>query len=284
MWQEYYRPQTLKEALEILGAQNSAARVIAGGTDLILDLKKGSKLANYLVDIRRIPGMNVIEERWDKLYVGAGVTHTQAATSQLIREKATALAEAAALVGSLQVRNVATVVGNIVNAQPAADTAVALVALGATAEIVSIDGSTKVIPVAELYAGPGRSKVDSTRSIVTGVYIPIRPGRRSAFQRIARRKALALPVLNAAVALVLAEGVIEEVSIAAGPIGPQPVRLREVEQVLQGQKVTPEVIDEAARVAAAVARPRDSVLRGSRAYRQGLLGVMVRRILAEATA
>ncbi|MDN5344442.1 MAG: hypothetical protein PWQ18_553 [Clostridia bacterium] len=91
-------------------------------------------------------------------------------------------------------------------------------------------------------------------------------------------------MLNAAVALVLENGVIKEVGIAAGPIGPQPVRLREVEQVLQGQKVTPEVIDEAARVAAAVARPRDSVLRGSRAYRQGLLGVMVRRILAEATA
>lgn len=227
--------------------------------------------------------METIEEQGDKLYLGAGVTHTRAATSELIKEKATALAQAAVQVGSLQVRNVGTVIGNIVNAQPAADTAVALVALGATVEIVYIDGSKEVIPVEELYAGPGKSKVDSTRSIVMGLYIPVRPGRKSVFKRIARRKALALPVLNVAAALILEEGVIKEISIAAGPIGPQPVRLKEVEQVLHGKKPTSEIIDEAAQVAAEVAQPRESILRGSREYRKELLGFLIRRVLTEVT-
>ncbi|MBC7324883.1 MAG: xanthine dehydrogenase family protein subunit M, partial [Moorella sp. (in: Bacteria)] len=142
----------------------------------------------------------------------------------------------------------------------------------------------RVIAVEDLYAGPGRSRVDSSQSIVTGIYIPWQAGRISAFKRLARRRALALPVLNIALAILLEEGVIKKISVAAGPVGPQPLRLREVEAVLQGREVTPDIIDEAARVAAAVARPRDSVLRGSREYRRELLGVLVRRILIEATA
>lgn len=277
MWQEYYRPHTLKEALETLASHNGEARVIAGGTDLILDLKKGSKQARYLVDIRNIEEMDVIEEREGKIYVGAGVTHSQVANSPLIREKATALAEAAAQVGSVQIRNVGTVVGNVVNAQPAADTAVALVALEAEAEIVFTDGSRQLIRVEDLYAGPGESKVDSTRSIVMGIYVPLKPNCKSTFQRIARRQSLALPVINVAVALVLEEGIITGSRIAAGPVGPQPTRLKEVEDFLVGKTLTEDIIAQAGRMAAAIARPRSSVLRGSREYRQHLVEVLINR-------
>ncbi|MBE3582401.1 MAG: FAD binding domain-containing protein, partial [Thermoanaerobacteraceae bacterium] len=153
MWEDYYRPKTLKEALDILAAHNGEARIIAGGTDLVLDLKNKSKRARYLVDIRGLEGMDVIEKKEGRIYLGAGVTHSQVANSLLIREKATALAEAAAQVGSLQIRNVGTVVGNVVNAQPAADTAVALVALEAEAEILHIDGRRELVKVEDLYAG-----------------------------------------------------------------------------------------------------------------------------------
>lgn len=279
MWQEYFRPETLAGALEFLASYDGEARVIAGGTDLMLDLKKGSKKAKYLVDIRGIPGMNVIEERGDKLYLGAGVTHTQAATSRLIIEKATALAEAAAQVGSLQIRNVGTIVGNVVNAQPAADTAVALVALEAEVEIAMPDGRQQLARVEDLYIGPGKSKLDSTRSIVTGIFIPLKQNYRSTFQRIARRRSLALPVINVAVALGHENGWVTSCSIAAGPIGPQPVRMKEVEEFLIGKKLSDDVIDKAGEMVAAIARPRSSVLRGGSEYRQHLIKVLINRSL-----
>lgn len=277
MWEEYYRPRTLKEALQILASHNGEARVIAGGTDLMLDLKKGSKKAKYLVDVRGIEGMNLLEERGDKLYLGAAVTHTQVATNPLVRSRAAALAEAAAQVGSVQIRNVGTIVGNVVNAQPAADTAVALVALEAEAEVIFADSSQQLVKVEDLYAGPGESKVDSTRSIVTGIYVPLRPNSRSAFQRIARRRSLALPVINVALALILEEGIITSSRIAAGPVGPQPTRLKEVEDFLVGKTLTEDIIAQAGRMAGVIARPRSSVLRGSREYRQYLVEVLINR-------
>ncbi|MGI9861476.1 FAD binding domain-containing protein [Moorella naiadis] len=279
MWQEYFRPETLAEALKMLSSGNGEARVIAGGTDLMLDLKKGSKKAKYLVDIRGIAGINVIEERGDKIFLGAGVTHTQAATSWLIREKATALAEAAALVGSLQIRNIGTIAGNIINAQPAADTAVALVALEAQAEIALADGSRQVMKVEDLYAGPGKSKIDSTSSIVSGIYIPLRPNCRSNFQRIARRRSLALPVINVAVVLGYENSSITSCSFAAGPVGPQPMRLREVENFLIGKTLSDSIIEEAGNMAADITQPRSSVLRGGREYRQHLIKVLINSFL-----
>ena len=116
MWEDYYRPQTLQEALDILSQHPGKARVIAGGTDLLLDLKNASKQVEYLVDIREIEGMTKIEERDGRLFIGACVTHGQLAASPLIRKMAAALAEGAAMVGSVQVRNISTVGGNIVNA------------------------------------------------------------------------------------------------------------------------------------------------------------------------
>jgi len=280
MWEDYYRPSTLDEALKILASCKGEARVIAGGTDLVLDIKKGSKKAKYLVDIRDIDGVNVIEEKGDKLYLGAGVTHTQAASSILIRNKATALAEAASQVGSVQIRNVGTIVGNVVNAQPAADTAVALVALEAEAEIAFTDGSKQLVKVEELYEGPGKSKVDSTSSIVTGIYIPLRERSKSVFKRLARRKSLALPVINVAVTVVLEEGHhVSYAGVAAGPVGPQPQRFKEVEEFLRGKTLTASVIEEAAQLAARLAQPRDSVLRGSKEYRKDLLRVLIARSL-----
>lgn len=277
MWEDYYIPNNLNEALKILANYNGEARVIAGGTDLLLDLKKGSKQAQYLVDIRNIEGMKVIEERGDRIYLGAGVTHTQAANSRLIREKATALAEAAAQVGSLQVRNVGTIVGNVVNAQPAADTAVALVALGAEVEIAFPDGNRQLTKVVDLYAGTGKSRIDSTSSVVTGIYIPLIPNSKSTFLRIARRKSLALPVINVSIVLTMIDGVVTSTAITAGPVGPQPLHLREAENFLMGKVLTPEVISRTAKMAASEAQPRTSLLRGSRDYRQELLQVLIIR-------
>jgi carbon-monoxide dehydrogenase medium subunit len=278
-WEDYFRPQTLREALDILSRHRGKGRVIAGGTDLLLDLKNAAKEAAYLVDIREIEGLTRIEEKDGRLFIGACVTHSQLAANPLIREKAAALAEGAATVGSVQVRNVSTIGGNIVNAQPAADTVVPLVALGASAAMADWDGTKRVAAVEDLFAGPGKSKIDSTRTILTEVSFPAVPSTLSAFDRIARRKSLSLPMLNLAVAVQRENNAAKNIRIAAGPIGPTPRRLKKVESILEGQAIEPGILAEAARAAGEGADPRDSVLRGPRDYRKEMIGVMLTRTL-----
>ncbi|MCX5844312.1 MAG: FAD binding domain-containing protein, partial [Deltaproteobacteria bacterium] len=136
MWEEYLSPDSVQEALEILLSHKGEARIIAGGTDLVIDLRKGSKKARCLVDIGKIEDLKKINYDGDEIVIGSCVTHSQVVSSRVIQDKATVLAEAAATIGSPQIRNIGTVVGNVVNAQPAADAAVALFALNARAEIV----------------------------------------------------------------------------------------------------------------------------------------------------
>ncbi|MGI6685528.1 MAG: FAD binding domain-containing protein [Bacillota bacterium] len=280
MYQDYYRPDNLKEALDILAFHKGKARIIAGGTDLVLDINKGTKQADFLVDIRKIPELNIVEERGTDIYIGAGVTHTQLVNNRIINNKAKVLSEAAQTVGSLQVRNIGTVGGNVVNAQPAADTAVALVSLDAKAEIISTDQSKQIVSVENIYKGPGKSVVDSTSSILTGFYISMPEATLSAFDRIARRKSLSLPILNLAVVLRKDKNVCQEIRIAAGPISLQPLRLRPVESFLMGKELSQEIINGAGELISQIANPRESVLRGSSAYRKELLGMMLKRTLS----
>jgi CO/xanthine dehydrogenase FAD-binding subunit len=280
MYQDYYRPDNLKEALDILAFHKGIARIIAGGTDLVLDINKGTKQADFLVDIRKIPELNIVEERGTDIYIGAGVTHTQLVNNRIINNKAKVLSEAAQTVGSLQVRNIGTVGGNVVNAQPAADTAVALVSLDAKAEIISTDQSKQIVSVENIYKGPGKSVVDSTSSILTGFYISMPEATLSAFDRIARRKSLSLPILNLAVVLRKDKNVCQEIRIAAGPISLQPLRLRPVESFLMGKELSQEIINGAGELISQIANPRESVLRGSSAYRKELLGMMLKRTLS----
>lgn len=284
MLQDYLLPESVADALAALKSGGGRSRIIAGGTDLLLDIADGKKEAGCLVDISRIPELKKITLEEGVIRVGAAVTHNQAARSEIINEKAFALAQAARSVGSLQIRNSGTVVGNVVNAQPAADTAVALVALGAVAEITSPGGMDSV-PVEKMYAGVGKSVVDSTVQLVTGVRFQAESkGQGSAFVRLAQRQALALPMLNVAVMVSLEEDRFQWVRIAMAPVGPGPVRAAGAEEFLRGAAVDPEVIKKAAREAAAQADPRDSALRGSREYRLAVLPVLVRRALEMAVA
>lgn len=279
----YLFPSSPAECLEMLAA-HEGARIIAGGTDLMVDIKEKRKDPQVLVDITRIPGVNVIAEEEDKFVLGGGVTHTQAATSQLIREKLPALAQAAAAVGSPQIRHVGTLAGNVVNAQPAADTAVALVALGAEAEIISLEG-TRRVPVEELYAGVGRSRVDSSRELLWRFLVPKwGEGDTSAFVRLSPRRALSLPMLNAAVRLQMREGRWLRARICLAPVAPRPFLCGEAAEALVGAEVSREKMLEAARIAAERAQPRDSALRGSREYRKEMAQVLVLRALEEALA
>ena len=282
MWQKYLFPATVQEALEMLAAHGGQARIIAGGTDLVLQSQRGQRAATVMVDITRIPGLDGIEEHEDYVTIDCQATHAQIAASPLIHQKAEVLALACGSVGGPQTRNVGTLVGNVVNALPAADGAVALFALDAEVEVVDAEGR-RWLPIAAMYAGVGKCTIDPCVQMVTAIrFRPLSNGWASAYQRLANRKALALPILNAAVVVGLEDGVCSEVRIAVGPVAPTPFRAREAEAALVGQPPTPEAVVRAARLAADAANPRDSALRGSRDYRKAMVEVLVRRALTQA--
>lgn len=281
MPQQYLFATSAAECLTML-ATHPGARLIAGGTDLVIDLKEEKLQVNTLVDITRIPELKIIAEENGKIILGGAVTHSRVATSELIREKLPALAAAAAAVGSPQIRNVGTLGGNVVNAQPAADTAVALVALGAVATILGPEGERQA-PVADLYEGVGRSRVNAGREILTRFTVDLwGEGEGSAFARLSPRRALSLPLLNVAVRVQVVEGKCTRARICIAPVAPRPFLCEEAARVLIDQEPGAGVIARAAAAAREAARPRDSLLRGSGAYRKDMTAVLVTRALTAA--
>ena len=279
MWDEYLFPASVEEVLEMLEAHGGEARIIAGGTDLVLQSQRGQCLAKVMVDITRIPGLDHIEERDGSIYIGAQVTHAQVAASPLIRSRAGVLAEACGSVGGAQIRNVGTLVGNVVNALPAADGAIALFALDAEAEVAERAGH-RWTPIATLYAGVGLCTVDPCVAMITQLRFPaLGKGEAGAFERLAKRRALVLPILNAAAIVGLNRGRVERARIAIGPVAETPFVAAEAGDALVGQTVNEEHIARAAQLAAQAAQPRDSLLRGSAEYRKAMVEVLVRRAL-----
>jgi CO/xanthine dehydrogenase FAD-binding subunit len=280
--QEYVLAECLCEALAALSRWEGQGRIVAGGTDLMMDIADGKKNPKYLLDISRMGFLQQISDDNNMITIGAAVTHSQVAASPIIQAKASALAKAARSVGSLQIRNVGTVVGNVVNAQPAADTAVTLVALGAEANIATNGGCINV-PVEEMYVGVGQSTVDSTRQLVTGVqFTGCQSGQGTGFARLSQRNALALPMLNVATMISLDGEVIDWARIVMAPVGPRPTRATKAEQFLVGKPADAATITEAAKIATRDANPRDSALRGSHRYRLDVLPTLVQRALTMA--
>ncbi|MFQ6102204.1 MAG: FAD binding domain-containing protein [Anaerolineae bacterium] len=283
-WEEYLVPTSLEEALGLLKERQGQARVIAGGTDLIIQLKKKEATARCLVDVTNLDELKGIELEDGSIRVGACVTHQELASSSLIQKRAAALAEGASQVGSPQIRHMGTVGGNIVNAQPAADTVVPLMALEAEAEVATAMG-TRREPLGGLCVGPGQCTVDSTAEILTAVrFRALGPNQGSAFARLAKRKALALPILNAAAVVTLNDGgdTFQEVRLSVGPAGPTPARALQAEEALRGAAVEAQAIAAALELAAQEARPRTSPVRGSREYRQEMVKVLLGRAIERA--
>ncbi|TKJ28057.1 MAG: molybdopterin dehydrogenase [Chloroflexi bacterium B3_Chlor] len=284
MWDEYLFPQSVDEALEMLEAHVGEARIIAGGTDLTLQSQRRQVPAKVVVDITRIPGLDHVEERDGLIYVGAQVTHAQVAASPLIGSLAGVLAEACGSVGGPQIRNVGTLVGNVVNALPAADGAMALFAMDAEAEVAEGTGR-RWAPIASLYAGVGRCTVDSCEAMITQLRFPaLRDGEAGAFERLAKRRTLILPILNTAVVLGIDGGKIEKARIAIGPVATTPFVATEAAAALVGRAPDGAAVAEAAKLASEAAEPRYSLLRGSTEYRKSMVEVLVRRALTRAVA
>jgi carbon-monoxide dehydrogenase medium subunit len=282
---QYVLAKSMDDVLKCFREYPGEARIIAGGTDLILDIESGKVQCGCLIDITEIEEMKNIELVDREVVIGAAVTHNEANRSELIKATAQVLSQACGTVGSLQVRNVATVVGNVINGQPAADAAVALMALGAEAEIVSSNGR-RTLPLEDIYAGLGKTRIDCTNEVVASVKFPaLTDNQGSSFVRFAQREALALPMLNVAVAMSLGEDkTVEWVRIVMAPVGPKPIRATSAENMLTGSIINGELLQKASEEAVKDASPRDSALRGTAEFRKDVLPVLVRRALENAVS
>jgi len=239
---EYYQPQSLTAALELLAKSDGKLKPLAGGTDIVPAMGKGELNAEGLVDLSKIPDMRQIRIDGSEIKIGSLVTFAQIDSSPLIRERASLLADAAAAVGSPQIRNSGTIGGNIANASPAADTVTALVTLDAEAKLDSIAGSRRVL-VSELLCGPGRTKI-LPQEIITEITFSVPPiGSKTGFIKLGRRKALAIARMNLAIIYILDEERISFARVGLGAVGPNPRRYTVLENSLLGQKPSESLIE-----------------------------------------
>jgi len=234
-----------------------------------------------LVDITRIPDLNQIQDHGDSISIGAGVTHTQIVKSPLVIQYATALVESCGVVGGPQVRNVATLGGNVAHALPAGDGTTSLVTLDAEVDIVH-HGEEKRVPILDMYQGPGKSLLDPSRDLLLRFHFPKMQAREAtAFKRIMRPQGVALPVLSCAVWIQLDEMLqtYSAARICIAPMGPRPLRVTDVEEAMIGAPANDETIGHLIEIALGSLSPRTSAYRATADYRRELTGVLLRRTL-----
>ncbi len=287
LWNHYHTPHTVDEALQLLSDYEGRARIVAGGTDLLVDARAEIAFEPHeaLIDITHIPELLNIRKEGDHISIGAGVTHTTIVKSQAIADGATCLVESCGVVGGPQVRNVATLGGNVAHALPAGDGTTSLVALAAEVEVFH-EGQRKWLPVCDVFLGPGRSLLEIGRDLLLGFrFKQTGRGEATAFKRIMRPQGVALPIMGCAVWVKLdpMSANYEAARISIAPIGPKPGRASEVEAELVGKAVNGDTIESVAAFAQTVLHPRTSKYRATEDYRSEMISVLLRRTLTLAT-
>ncbi len=280
MWRQYFTPHTLDEALALLDEHQGRARVIAGGTDIILELERKVRPdVDTLIDITRIPGLDTIALGEDGLiHIGPLVTHNQVAGSSLLVERAFPLAQASWNEASPQIRNRATVAGNLITASPANDTITPLMGLGAEVVLRSVGGE-RVVPLKDFYTGVRKTVMQPNELLVDIRFKPLDPQtQRGIFIKLGLRRAQAISVVNVAAIVRFDGDKVAEAAITEGAVAPTIIHAPEAEEWLIGKTLTPEAIDRAAQLAAQASRPIDDI-RGTATYRREMVRVLTRRAL-----
>ncbi|GIK64584.1 MAG: molybdopterin dehydrogenase [Chloroflexota bacterium] len=282
LWNHYHTPHSIDQALALLNQYQGKAKVVAGGTDLIVELREGHHpIQEALIDVTQIPELTRLTTTDNEIYVGAGITHSEIVKSAVLAARATCLVESCGVIGGPQVRNVGTLGGNVAHALPAGDGTTSLVALDAEAEIV-MNGQRRVVPILEMFRGPGQSLIDSTRDVIIGFRFALcGDNEATAFKRIMRPQGVALPILGCAtwVRLNPAQTHFEVARLSITPLGPTPGRAAEVEDVLIGQPATDITIEHAIETALQILKPRTSKYRATGDYRKEMIAVLLRRTL-----
>jgi len=301
LWQNYIRPNTLSEAMDAFAQAPRPLAPIAGGTDLLLDLEQGRHSPiQTLIDVTSIAELTLLELRGDELFIGAAVPVNRIVHNPLAAQHTQALVEACDLIAGPQVRNVATLGGNVAHALPAADGTIALLALNAEAEIASVPIAgrvaaerrieTKRVSFKDLFLRPGKSSLQHGEELIVGFYVPIQKTLMvaktfrvsSCFKRIMRPQGVALPILNCAVWLERENNVIKDLRIAVGPGAGTPFRATRAEDTLRGQTLNETTFESALAALLAQAQFRTSARRASADYRQHIVSGLFKDVIESA--
>lgn len=279
IWKDYLLTYSLSEALEAYDQAEKPVRFVSGGTDLLLEIQQGHHPEmSTLVDLNHIPEMQELKVKQGQLFIGAAVPVSQITESTLVKQHAMAVSEATGLIGGPQVRNSATLGGNVAHALPAADGMIALVAMNASVLIFSRNGYLKR-NILELFKGPGVSALIGDE-IVVGFEFPIKnPGEGSAFDRVMRPQGVALPILNNSIWLRRKGNVVEDIRISFGPSGPIPTRALLVEDKLRGNHLTDEILATAKSAILQTVKFRTSRMRATAEYRYHLAQALLEKVI-----
>ena len=279
MWKEYVSASTIDEVIEVLANKGAKARIIAGGTDLMLEMENGvRKDLETLVDVTRVSGLDAIRVDADGMvHLGPMVTHNMVAASADMRRLALPLARACWEVGAPQIRNRATIAGNLITASPANDTISPLMALDASVTLRSKSG-TRTVKLSQFYTGVRRTVMNPDEMLIDISFKGMLPSQRGAFAKIALRKTQAISVVNITMILDLAGEEVRSAAITLGSVAPTIIHAPEAEAYLVGKKLTADTIEQAATLVKQAAKPI-SDLRGSADYRREMVYVHAKRVL-----
>ena len=282
-WKHYLVATTIDEALAALAASAGPACPVGGGTDLLLEIQQGHHApVDTLVDVTHIPELTRLEIQEGRLFIGAGVPVADVAESALVWAHASAICEACALIGGPQVRNTATLGGNVAHALPAADGMISLVAMDAEVEIASLNGRRRA-PILSLFRGPGQSTLEPAKEFLVGFWLEMRlASQGSGFSRVMRPQGVALPILNMAAWIERDGEHVRAARVAVGPAGPTPQRIRAVEEFLGGCVFNGANLDAAVEVWETSMRFRTSPQRATAEYRKHLSGVLLSGVMEKA--
>jgi CO/xanthine dehydrogenase FAD-binding subunit len=275
---QFHNPANLAEACALLSQHGARAKILAGGTDLMVAVNRKLISPEVLVFIGNV-GLDYIKTKGDSLILGAAVTNAEVAKAASVRQKAPLLAQACGSIGSPAIRNMGTIGGNLCNASPAADAAAALMALGADLKLVSSRGERNV-DVADFFTGPGETVLQPDE-MVKEIIVPIqKAGSGWRWYKLGQRKADVCGAVSVAVTVQMDNGTCSRARIVLGAVAPKPLLARKAAAVLEGKRPDGRLIEEAANVAAEETSPIDDS-RSTAWYRKKVSGVLVKRLLSE---
>jgi carbon-monoxide dehydrogenase medium subunit len=272
-------PQNLAEALKLLG-ELKEARIVAGGTDLYVDIKQGLIEAGNIISLHKIEDLKKIEKKDKKIRIGAMVTAQEIISNSIIAQYIPSLASAARSMASYQIRSMATIGGNISSAVPSADLPPVLITAEATVEL-RCSGSSREVSLSEFFRGP-RETICKTEELLTFIFIPFLPPNTGiSYQKFALREANALAVASVASRLTLKDGIIDRAVIVLGAVAPTPVKALKTSEFLSGKEPSQGLFEDASLIAKEEGKPISDI-RGSIWYRKELIPILIRRALTEA--
>jgi len=278
---EYHVPSTIAEALDQISHYGNKGKVIAGGTDLLVSMKKRETIPEHLINLKEIEALKGITyDETEGIKIGALTTIGDIERAEVVREKFPPLWDAVKVMAAQQVRNLGTIGGNLCSASPSADTAPPLMALGASLKLTRVLHE-RVVPVEDFYKGPGES-VLKPEEILTEILIPNLPDNSGgAYIKLMRRNAMDLALVGVAAWLRLDGKTCIEARIALGAVAPTPIRAHTTESVLTHKDVDEDLIEEAGKKASQEAKPIDDI-RASKAYRKEMIKVLTKRAIKKA--